>query len=1057
MKKISFLGSIVFFLSCFNYTFEWVWAHSLERSSDRISIEDRKTEASRLLDRGVREYRTGQLREALDTLRQVQEIRTQLGDRLGLAETLKTQGRVLNELSEYEEAIETFEDALAIYRTEKNSVGVGETLTYLAEVYSNLGQFPKALEILEPALVIHEQVDNRTGIAETLYSFGNAYNGLSEYDRALERFQRSLQLQEELNDRFGQGRTLQKIAMVNRVLGQYEKALEFYQQALAINQAIGDRVGESRTLTGMGIVYDLQGEYQKALEILQQGLVLRQTTGNRAGIGGSFVSMGNVYEHLGQYEKALESYQDALVISRELGDRSSEGNILNNIAGIDYNFARYARALESYQKALVIVKEIGDRAGIARTLNNIGLVYSQLGEYSEALKFYQEALPLRQLIGDRLGESNTLQNIGISLDAIGQHSQALELLKISLEIRQDIGYISGIGASFTNIGLVYDHLGEYDRALTSYQQALAILKQIDNRPGIGRIFNSIGVTYERLNESTKALDFFQQALGLFEELGDKIGESIALGNIGYLLEQQNQSELAIAFYKKSVNLTEEIRRELQVLPLEKQESFTRTVADTYRALADILLSRNRILEAQQVLELLKVEELREFTHNIRAGGQTTDLSMTATETEILQKHGTLIAFGRKIEECRESRCDQLSQLLDRRDVLLGEYNQTVENLEEEIRRRRAEDDAFLDPSKFSRKAREIVDAKPGTVLIYPLILEDKIWLLWAASGGIVKSVEIPNVGQQQMGETVVKFRLLLKDRRKSMKEVQATGKQLYDWLIKPIESELQANEIENLVFSLDRVTRYIPLSALFDGDRYLVENYTISTILSAELTDMRDRIPPDPETTQVLGLGLSDAVAGFGSLPNVPKELDAIVKQDSSDPNGIYPGLQFLNQDFDFRTLRDNLYGHKILHIATHGAFVPGSADKSYLLLGNGEKLAIPDIATLQDLADVHLVVLSACETALGGPAQDGTEIAGLSYYFLNSGAAAVMASLWKVDDLSTSLLMQQFYMNLAQSTANKPVTKAEALREAQIALINNSSYGHSYFWAPFILIGNGL
>jgi CHAT domain-containing protein len=138
----------------------------------------------------------------------------------------------------------------------------------------------------------------------------------------------------------------------------------------------------------------------------------------------------------------------------------------------------------------------------------------------------------------------------------------------------------------------------------------------------------------------------------------------------------------------------------------------------------------------------------------------------------------------------------------------------------------------------------------------------------------------------------------------------------------------------------------------------------------------------------------------------------------------------------------------------------------------------------LQDLSNVHLVVLSACETALGGPDQDGVEISGISSYFLNAGAAAVMASLWSVDDASTSQLMQQFYTQLAKGTTQSPITKAEALRRAQLSLLygkevsvgadgrgigvvstpgkpgdtrSQTTFAHPFYWAPFVLIGNGL
>ncbi|MDY6900312.1 MAG: CHAT domain-containing protein, partial [Cyanobacteriota bacterium] len=186
----------------------------------------------------------------------------------------------------------------------------------------------------------------------------------------------------------------------------------------------------------------------------------------------------------------------------------------------------------------------------------------------------------------------------------------------------------------------------------------------------------------------------------------------------------------------------------------------------------------------------------------------------------------------------------------------------------------------------------------------------------------------------------------------------------------------------------------------------------------------------------------------------------------------------------DYKTLRDNLTGNNILHLATHGEFVPGKKKSSYLLLGKGEKLAIPQIQTLAGLSNIHLVVLSACQTALASKLQDGVEIASLAYSFLNTGAKSVIASLWQVADNSTSELMQNFYNNLAKN--KQKITKAEAMRLAQLQLLYNKdvtvddikraggliseptspssekkseskTFAHPYYWAPFVLIGNGL
>ena len=251
------------------------------------------------------------------------------------------------------------------------------------------------------------------------------------------------------------------------------------------------------------------------------------------------------------------------------------------------------------------------------------------------------------------------------------------------------------------------------------------------------------------------------------------------------------------------------------------------------------------------------------------------------------------------------------------------------------------------------------------------------------------------------------------------------------------------------MFSLDRSTRYVPLAALFDGEDYLIEDFTISTILSAGLTDLNDRLAPSVQNNPVLAMGLSDAVDGQAPLPNVPLELKAIVGDRGQ--GGIFPGSSFLNRQFSLDTLEDNLIDHRILHLATHGIFTSRRPQDSYILMGTGERLTIPEIQTLEDLSGVHLVTLSACETGLGGPTEDGLEVSGMSYFFLTSGAKSVLASLWSVSDASTSALMQNFYQSLSQGQ----ITKSAALRQAQLQVLATPGFEHPFYWSPFYLVGN--
>jgi CHAT domain-containing protein/Flp pilus assembly protein TadD len=705
----------------------------------------------------------------------------------------------------------------------------------------------------------------------------------------------------------------------------------------------------------------------------------------------------------------------------------------------------------------------------------------QISQYREALQSWQKALEIYQDIGDRNGEANSLMGLGNAYRNLGQYPKAIDYYQQSLAIQRDIGDRNGEAGSLMGLGNAYRNLGQYPKAIDYYQQSLAIKKEIGDRNGEANSLMGLGNAYRNLGQYQKAIDYYQQSLAIFKEIGDREGEGLTLSNLGAFYEAQNQPELAIVLYKQSVIVREGIRQDLRVLERELQQSYTETVAGTYRRLADLLLSQDRIFEAQQVLELLKLQEIQEFTRSQRARGELPKVVLLPKEQEIIDSYGKLVAFAQNIQKCEQTNCPQLAELRNQRDDLKRQYNQDVKQLETAIRQRTAEDDQFLLPTAFNQTADRVIQAsdkynsEPGTAVIYPLILQDKLWLLWATEGKVIGKREITNVGREQLNKEVLKLRFLLQDPNSDVAELQKTARQLYDWLIKPIEAELEAGNIHHLAFSLDRATRYIPMAVLFDGKQYLIQKYTITTIIAAQFTDTQDRLPAKVNDTPILGVGASKA-PGYRPLPNVTSELNSIVRDNTSNASqGIYPGKKLLDAAFTQLNLRDNLTDRKLLHIATHGFFVPGNQYDSYLVLGDGEKLRIPDIQILDDYLDgVHLVVLSACETALGDsfltdPKQEeGIEINALSFYFLSGGAKTVMASLWRVDDPSTSLLMQRFYCILAHE--NPSITKAEALRKAQLSLLEGKQmpncpsisegeqdFSHPHYWAPFILIGNGL
>ncbi|MGD1942428.1 MAG: CHAT domain-containing protein [Leptolyngbyaceae cyanobacterium] len=847
---------------------------------------------------------------------------------------------------------------------------------------------------------------------------------------------------------------------------------------------VEDRQTEADLLFQQGLEHYQVSRFREALASWEAALELYREIGDRDAEERILSNLGNVYFSLENYEIAGEFYTQQLSLIREIGNRGGEGRVQVSL-GWAYSFqGQYQLAISYFEKALAISEEVGDANEAIRALYALGWIYHDLGQVQEAIEFYESALYFDKDKISLTSQLNLLNGLGWTSVDLKQYQEAIGLFNEQLAVAQSNSETWQEASALNGLGFTYAELEQYQQAIGYSEQALSIHRQIGDRREEAYALGDIGNAYFALGENQKAIEYMRQCLAIQRAINNRWGEGITLSSIAKVFHSEEQENLAIAFLKASVEVRESIRNDIRGLDTKLQQSFTDTVADDYRLLANLLLEEGRIPEAQQVLDLLKLEELREFANTTRATWTGNALQYTDPEQAVIDAHSSLIALGIDLIACEDTDCSDLETLDQRLEALKKQYDAQVAEFEATIRANRADDEIFQNPDNLSGDAEKLLTAYAAegqnALLIYPFVLEEKLWLVWAAAGNVIGSVEVP-VSQGELATTVQRFGAALNAPGNSV-ELQAVSQQLYDWIMQPLETELAANGIDHLIFVNDRITRYIPMAALFDGEHYLLERYQISTVLAPGLTDTTDRLA-SIDQSQVLGLGLTQAVAGFNPLPAVDDELNVIVRSDDTDTAGIYPGQVLLDDDFTLESLKANVRDHRVLHMATHAAFVPGRAEESFVVLGNGEKLTIADIEAMERrLSNLHLVVLSACQTALGGAAGDGTEIAGISSYFLEQGRAeTVIASLWAVNDNSTSILMQRFYELLATGE----LTKAEALRQAQLSLLYDEDtktrlaatrtgappvlrdgfdaavaepgYRHPYYWAPFILIGNGL
>ena len=335
------------------------------------------------------------------------------------------------------------------------------------------------------------------------------------------------------------------------------------------------------------------------------------------------------------------------------------------------------------------------------------------------------------------------------------------------------------------------------------------------------------------------------------------------------------------------------------------------------------------------------------------------------------------------------------------------------------------------------------EADPQAAVIYPIVLDDRIEVVLSLYRQPLRHYSTSLPKEQNIEDFLETLRQSFQSSDSAGPGFLKFSQQMYGLLLKPVEAELEKNKVKNLVFVLDAPLRNIPMAGLHDGQHYLIEKYAVVLSPSLQL------LPPQPVSEQnleVLAAGISKQIPGFSApaLPEVNDELRVISEATKS--------VVLSNQEFTRLALQNQISEHafSVVHLATHGRF-SSKPDQTYIRAWDA-RINTNELKTLlqtreQSRSDaIELLVLSACETAEG----DKRATLGLAGVAVRAGARSTLATLWSVDDESTTELMSQFYRELKTG-----VTKAEALRRAQLAVLKHEK--SPYFWAPYVLVGNWL
>ena len=680
---------------------------------------------------------------------------------------------------------------------------------------------------------------------------------------------------------------------------------------------------------------------------------------------------------------------------------ADEAQALLQAAQTDLALGRNPAAVEKLERALGLARGEALAAEVQASLGAAYLASGRLAEAERSLTAAIEGARERPTI-----VAAALNDLGNLRAAQGSYDEAQSL------------YRQAMAAAGTNKALAARAGTNLARALVDGRrraEALGLLSwvagQLRELPASrDQAYGLVSVArlYARLGERTRSAAVLREALASSEAANDARARSSALGYLAELYDEGGRRADAVDLAQRAIVAAGE--------------------ADAPELLYRWQWHKARLLKAQGSRE----EAVLAYQHAVQT------LSAVRADLAASTRGSFRESVGPLFSELADLLLEQSGQQTDAKRVALylADARSTMELLKgAELQ------DYFQDDCVAALRARTtgIDQLAPKTAALYPIILKDRLELLLTLPEGMKRFTM--RIDADTLTREIRSFRTLLEKR--TTHQYYPHARQLYDWLIRPIAAELERQRIDTLVIVPDGALRTIPLAALHDGDKFLVERYALATTPGLTLTDPR---PLPRERVQVLLNGLTAGVQGFPPLPYVAQELDAIQK--------LYGGRVLRDGQFTVPNMEKDLAAtpYSIVHIASHGQFA-ADVDKTFLLT-HEDRLSMSKLEQFLALSKfrtepVELLTLSACETAAG----DDRAALGLAGVAIKAGARSAVATLWTVNDPASAQLVSEFYRALRDPA----ISKARALQQAQLAALKDPRYRHPNYWSAFLLIGNWL
>ena len=929
----------------------------------------------------------------------------------------------------------------------------------------NEGRYPQALALFDNALVIaaaspelskHAAALHRHA-RESAFGAGLTERAVGHADALAKRMAKEKPYSAEHAD------ALFRLGLLQGRLEQFKAATVSLKEGVEIFAELGLTKDQASALADFGMVMENAVDYPAARSLFEEAAGLRAKLKDEISLADQYRNLGRIFDlRLNQFAVAERYYAKAQELYARNGSAALEAEAM-------LGRGRCQRLLGNFPVADGVYREALARVGSADPGTRMRIVLEQ-GNNAWFQGRYQEAFDLREQVEKAAVKENwPLEQVmakntgGLIWWTLGDNRRALLELKEALskaeklEVRRDES-----ATTLNNIGLVQRESGDYPGALETLGKALAIDRALGSRWAIAYDLRNLGQTRLKMGDAGGALKLLTEAAGLAESIGDKVNQakiSLALGDaqsrgrmvapaeesyrkaleladamllrevrwrallgLARLQQGAGKSLPAVEAYRQALDTVEGLRAEIRLDQLK--DGFLADKMDVYTGLVGLLVDLGRDDEAFAVAERSRARNLIDILGRQRlalSGSGDQDLydRQNRLKERILEQEQLSVQAGSAAERAMYGQALERVRA-DYRDLLL------------DIERRRPELLSLVKVAPLSSgDVRALLE--PGVALLSYYQLPDRL-LCWRIDRDRSR-LFVLKVSARDLADKIASYRRMLQN----LEPLEKNSRELYDLLL--AEPLAGVADLQSIGIVPHGSLHYLAFATLYDGGKYLIDRQMLFHLPAASVLRHAVSRRQAKKNLRILAIGNPDLGNASLDLPFAEKEAGTL--------RWNYSDVTTLTRERATESwVRENVGSFGVIHIASHGEFDPVNPLFSSIRLARDAKadgkLQAEEVFGLDIKAD--LVVLSACQTGLGD-VRSGDDVIGMNRAFLFAGTHALMSSLWRVSDVSSAVLMKQFYRDYSRSD------KAKALRLAMLHVRNR--YPHPGYWGAFVLTGD--